>query len=139
MASATVFNRDPAAQARRFAETGFEWLHVVDLDGALAGHPVNAAAVAAIRAAVPLKIQLGGGIRDRERIERWLKLGIDRIVLGTAAVRDPALVRQAAAAHPERIAVAIDVRDGHVAVQGWAETSTIPAVDLARRDRKSVV
>ncbi len=133
MASATVFNRDPAAQARRFAETGFEWLHVVDLDGALAGHPVNAAAVAAIRAAVPLKIQLGGGIRDRERIERWLKLGIDRIVLGTAAVRDPALVRQAAAAHPERIAVAIDVRDGHVAVQGWAETSTIPAVDLARR------
>jgi phosphoribosylformimino-5-aminoimidazole carboxamide ribotide isomerase len=133
MASATVFNRDPAAQARRFAEAGFEWLHVVDLDGAFAGHPVNAAAVAAIRAAVPLKIQLGGGVRDRERIERWLALGIDRIVLGTAAVRDPALVRHAAAAYPERIAVAIDVRDGFVAVQGWAETSTIPAVDLARR------
>jgi phosphoribosylformimino-5-aminoimidazole carboxamide ribotide isomerase len=133
MASATVFNRDPAAQARRFAEAGFTWLHVVDLDGAFAGHPVNAAAVAAIRAAVPLKIQLGGGIRDRERIERWLALGIDRIVLGTAAVRDPALVRHAAAAHQGRIAVAIDVRDGHVAVRGWAETSTIPAVDLARR------
>jgi phosphoribosylformimino-5-aminoimidazole carboxamide ribotide isomerase len=133
MASATVYNRDPAAQARRFAEAGFEWLHVVDLDGALAGHPVNAAAVAAIRAAVPLKIQLGGGIRDRERIERWLALGIERVVLGTAAVRDPDLVRRAAAAHPERIAVAIDVRDGRVAVQGWAETSAIPAVDLARR------
>jgi phosphoribosylformimino-5-aminoimidazole carboxamide ribotide isomerase len=133
MANATVFNRDPAAQARRFAEAGFEWLHVVDLDGALAGYPVNATAVAAIRAAVPLKIQLGGGIRDRERIERWFALGIDRVVLGTAAVRDPALVRAAAAAYPERIAVAIDVRDGHVAIEGWSQTSAIPAVDLARR------
>jgi phosphoribosylformimino-5-aminoimidazole carboxamide ribotide isomerase len=133
MANATVFNRDPAAQARRFAEAGFEWLHVVDLDGALAGYPVNATAVAAIRAAVPLKIQLGGGIRDRERIERWFALGIDRVVLGTAAVRDPALVRAAAAAYPERIAVAIDVRDGHVAIEGWSQTSPIPAVALARR------
>ncbi len=133
MASATVFNHDPAAQACRFAEAGFLWLHVVDLDGAFAGQPVNAAAVAAIRAAVPLKIQLGGGIRDRERIERWLALGIDRVVLGTAALRDPDLVRRAATEHPERIAVAIDVREGRVAVRGWAETSATPAADLARR------
>jgi phosphoribosylformimino-5-aminoimidazole carboxamide ribotide isomerase len=133
MASATVFNHDPAAQARHFAEAGFAWLHVVDLDGAFAGRPVNAEAVAAIRAAVPLRIQLGGGIRDRARIERWLALGIDRVVLGTAALRDPDLVRRAAADYPERIAVAIDVRDGHVAVHGWAETSTVPAVALARR------
>ncbi|HJU20765.1 MAG TPA: 1-(5-phosphoribosyl)-5-[(5-phosphoribosylamino)methylideneamino]imidazole-4-carboxamide isomerase [Stellaceae bacterium] len=133
MASATVFNHDPAAQARRFAEAGFPWLHVVDLDGAFAGHPVNEAAVAAIRAAVPAKIQLGGGVRDRARIERWLALGIDRVVLGTAALRDPDLVRRTAADHPKRIAVAIDARDGYVAVQGWAETSRIAAADLARR------
>jgi phosphoribosylformimino-5-aminoimidazole carboxamide ribotide isomerase len=133
MASATVFNQDPAALACRFSEAGFTWLHVVDLDGALAGQPVNAAAVAAIRAAVSLKIQFGGGIRDRAEIARWLALGIDRVVLGTAAVRDPELVRRAAADHPDRIAVAIDVRDGHAAVRGWAETSAITAVELARR------
>jgi phosphoribosylformimino-5-aminoimidazole carboxamide ribotide isomerase len=133
MASATVFNDDPAAQARHFAELGFEWLHVVDLNGAFAGRSVNDAAVAAIRKAVDLRIQLGGGIRDRAAIDYWLALGIDRVVLGTAAVRDPDLVRRAAADYPGRIAVAIDARDGRVAVEGWAETSEIAATDLARR------
>jgi len=133
MASATVFNTDPAAQARHFAELGFSWLHVVDLDGAFAGHSVNGAAVQAIRQAVDLRIQLGGGIRDRAAIDNWLSLGIERVVLGTAALRDPALVREAAAAYPGRIVVGIDARDGHVAVEGWAETSDIAAVTLARR------
>ncbi|MGE5271720.1 MAG: 1-(5-phosphoribosyl)-5-[(5-phosphoribosylamino)methylideneamino]imidazole-4-carboxamide isomerase [Thiohalocapsa sp.] len=133
MASATVFNDDPAAQAGLFAEIGFQWLHVVDLDGAFAGRSVNGKAVRGIRRAVDLKIQLGGGIRDRAAIDYWLGLGIDRLVLGTAALRDPALVRQAAAAYPGRIVVGIDARDGHVAVEGWAETSTITAVELARR------
>ena len=133
MASATVFNDDPAAQARHFAELGFSWLHVVDLDGAFAGHSVNGEAVQAIRRAVDLKIQLGGGIRDRAAIDYWLGLGIDRVVLGTAALRDPALVREAAAAYPGRIVVGIDARDGHVAVEGWAETSEMTALELARR------
>ncbi len=133
MASAIVFNDDPAAQARQFAEAGFEWLHVVDLNGAFAGHSVNGAAVAAIRDAVGLRIQLGGGIRDRGAIEHWLGLGIDRVVLGTAALRDPKLVRQAAADHRGRIAVGIDARDGRVAVAGWAETTEIGVVELARR------
>jgi phosphoribosylformimino-5-aminoimidazole carboxamide ribotide isomerase len=133
MASATVFNDDPTAQARNFAEAGFEWLHVVDLNGAFAGHSVNGDAVTAIRRAVDLKIQLGGGIRDRAAIEEWLALGIDRVVLGTAALRDPALVRAAARDHPGRIAVAIDARGGRVAVQGWAETSETGVVELARR------
>ncbi len=133
MASATVFNTDPAAQARHFAELGFSWLHVVDLDGAFAGRSVNGAAVQAIRQSVDLKIQLGGGIRDRAAIDNWLSLGIERVVLGTAALRDPALVREAAAAYPGRIVVGIDARDGHVAVEGWAETSDIAAVTLARR------
>jgi len=123
MASATVFNRDPAAQARHFADAGFMWLHVVDLDGAFAGRSVNGAAVAAIRNAVDLPIQLGGGIRDRGAIEHWLALGIDRVVLGTAALRDPGLVRHAAADHPGRIVLGIDARDGRVAVEGWAETT----------------
>jgi phosphoribosylformimino-5-aminoimidazole carboxamide ribotide isomerase len=131
MASATVFNDDPAAQARQFAGLGFEWLHVVDLNGAFIGHSINGAAVAAIRRAVDLKIQLGGGIRDRAAIDSWLGLGIDRVVLGTAAVRDPDLVRGAAADYPGRIVVAIDVRDGRVAIEGWAETSTLAAADLA--------
>jgi phosphoribosylformimino-5-aminoimidazole carboxamide ribotide isomerase len=133
MASATVFNTDPAAQARLFADAGFSWLHVVDLNGAFAGHSVNGAAVAAIRDAVGLRIQLGGGIRDRAAIDQWLGLGIDRVVLGTAALRDPGLVRQAATDHPGRIAVGIDAKDGKVAVAGWAEESDVGAVELARR------
>jgi len=134
MASATVFNDDPAAQARQFAEMGFAWLHVVDLDGAFAGRSVNGAAVRAIRRAVDLKIQLGGGIRDRAAIDYWLaEIGIDRVVLGTIALRDPALVRRAAADYPGRVVVGVDARDGRVAVEGWAETSEIGTVELARR------
>jgi len=133
MASATVFRRDPAAQARHFAEAGFRWLHVVDLNGAIAGRSVNGAAVAAIRKAVDLRIQLGGGIRDRAAIEHWLALGIDRVVLGTAALRDPGLVRDAAAAHSGKIVVGIDARNGHVAVEGWTETTELGVVELARR------
>jgi phosphoribosylformimino-5-aminoimidazole carboxamide ribotide isomerase len=139
MASATVFNTDPVGQARAFAAAGFQWLHVVDLDGALAGRSVNGAAIAAIRRAVDLKIQLGGGVRDRAAIDYWLGLGIERVVLGTAAVRDPGLVSGAAADHPERIAVAIDVRDGQAAVEGWAERSGVGAVELARRFAQSGV
>ena len=133
MATATIFNDDPAAQARQFAAAGFTWLHVVDLNGAFAGHSVNGAAVAAIRDAVGLHIQLGGGIRDRSAIEHWLGLGIDRVVLGTAALRHPELVRQAASDHPGAIAVGIDARGGRVAVSGWAETTATGAVELARR------
>jgi phosphoribosylformimino-5-aminoimidazole carboxamide ribotide isomerase len=133
MTSATVFNNDPAAQARRFAEYGFRWLHIVDLNGAFAGRSVNGAAVAAIRHAVDLKIQFGGGIRDRAAIEHWLGLGIDRIVLGTAAMRNPELVHKAAADFPGRIAVAIDARRGRVAVEGWAETSDLGIAEMARR------
>jgi phosphoribosylformimino-5-aminoimidazole carboxamide ribotide isomerase len=133
MATATVFNDDPADQARRFAAAGFGWLHVVDLNGAFAGRTVNGEAVAAIRRAVDLKIQLGGGIREREAIDHWLSLGIDRVVLGTAALRDPYLVRRAAADYPGRLGVAVDARSGKVAVQGWAEIADIGAVDLARR------
>jgi phosphoribosylformimino-5-aminoimidazole carboxamide ribotide isomerase len=133
MASATVFSNDPAGQARQFAAFGFAWLHVVDLDGAFAGRSVNGAAVRAIRAAVASRIQLGGGIRDRAAIDFWLDLGIDRVILGTAALREPELVRRAAADHPGRILVGIDARDGRAAIEGWAQSSTIPAVDLARR------
>lgn len=139
MASATVFNTDPAAQARAFAAAGFEWLHVVDLDGAFAGRSVNGDAVAAIRGAVGLKIQLGGGVRERPAIDYWLGLGIERVVLGTAAVRDPDLVRRAAADYPGRIAVAIDVKGGRAAVAGWAETSGLGAIELARRFAESGV
>ncbi|HUC10642.1 MAG TPA: 1-(5-phosphoribosyl)-5-[(5-phosphoribosylamino)methylideneamino]imidazole-4-carboxamide isomerase [Stellaceae bacterium] len=133
MASATIFNDDPASQARAFAAAGFGWLHVVDLNGAIAGRSVNGAAVAAIREAVDLNIQLGGGIRDRAAIEHWLGIGIDRVVLGTAALRDPDLVRHAAAAHPDRIVVAIDARDGRVAIEGWVETADIGVLELAHR------
>jgi phosphoribosylformimino-5-aminoimidazole carboxamide ribotide isomerase len=133
MASATVFNDDPVAQARAFSDIGFRWLHVVDLDGAFTGKSVNGGAVRAIRRAVDLKIQLGGGIRNRVAIDSWLSLGIDRVVLGTAALRDPELVRRAAADHPGRIVVGIDARDGRVAVEGWAETSETEATALARR------
>ena len=132
MASATVFNRDPAAQARHFADAGFTWLHVVDLDGAFAGRSINGAAVAAIRNAVDLPIQLGGGVRNRAAIEHWLALGVDRVVLGTAALRDPRLVQHAAADHPGRIVVGIDARDGRVAVEGWAETTELGVIELAR-------
>jgi phosphoribosylformimino-5-aminoimidazole carboxamide ribotide isomerase len=133
MASATVFSADPADQARQFAEAGFSWLHVVDLNGAFAGRSVNDEAVKAIRAVVDLRIQLGGGIRDRNAIDKWLALGIDRVVLGTAALRDPDLVRHAAADHPGAIAVGIDARNGHAAIEGWAETTEVGVVDLARR------
>lgn len=133
MAAATVFNADPAAQARTFEQTGFRYLHVVDLNGAFAGRPVNAVAVAAILRAVTIPVQLGGGIRDRATIDMWLAQGVERVILGTAAVRDPDLVRAACQAHPGRIAVGIDARDGRVAVEGWARTSEITAVELARR------
>ncbi|MDF2095708.1 1-(5-phosphoribosyl)-5-[(5-phosphoribosylamino)methylideneamino]imidazole-4-carboxamide isomerase [Aquibaculum arenosum] len=133
MAQATVFNPDPADQARRFAAAGFEWLHLVDLNGAFAGKPVNAAAVEAILEAVAMPVQLGGGIRDLATIERWLELGVRRVILGTVALKDPDLVQAACRAFPERIAVGIDARGGKVAVEGWAETSEIQAVDLARR------
>ena len=133
MARATVFNGDPAAQARRFAEAGFEWLHVVDLNGAFAGRSVNGAAVEAILAATEVPIQLGGGIRDMEAIEGWLTREIARVVLGTAAVRDPDLVRRAARTWPERIAVGIDARAGKVAVEGWGEATEMDVIDLARR------
>jgi phosphoribosylformimino-5-aminoimidazole carboxamide ribotide isomerase len=133
MASATVFSADPAAQARQFAEAGFSWLHVVDLNGAFAGRSVNGEAVKAIRASVDLRMQLGGGIRDRRAIDEWLALGIDRVVLGTAALRDPDLVRCAAADHPGAIAVGIDARNGRAAIEGWAETTRVGVIDLARR------
>jgi phosphoribosylformimino-5-aminoimidazole carboxamide ribotide isomerase len=133
MARATVFSRDPAAQARAFAEQGFEYLHVVDLDGAFAGKPMNADAVERILGAVKIPVQLGGGIRDRAMIDAWLGKGIARVIIGTAAVRDPALVKTAARAHPGRVAVGLDARDGRVAVEGWAETSELTVLDIARR------
>jgi phosphoribosylformimino-5-aminoimidazole carboxamide ribotide isomerase len=133
MAEATVFNTDPAAQARAFEEAGFEWLHVVDLNGAFAGKPVNAPAVEAIFDAVHVSIQVGGGIRDLDTVIAWLGKGIDRVILGTAAVRNPNLVREAACDFPGCIAVGIDARDGKVAIEGWAETSEMTAIDLARR------
>jgi phosphoribosylformimino-5-aminoimidazole carboxamide ribotide isomerase len=133
MARATTFNRDPAAQAKAFAQQGFEYLHVVDLDGAFAGKPTNAAAVERILAAVDIPVQLGGGIRDRATIEAWLSKGVSRVIIGTAAVRDPSLVKDAALAYPGRVAVGLDARDGKVAVEGWAETSELSALDVARR------
>jgi phosphoribosylformimino-5-aminoimidazole carboxamide ribotide isomerase len=133
MDQATVFNPDPAAQAKTFEDQGFEWLHVVDLNGAFEGKPVNGAAVEAIFAATHLPIQLGGGIRDLDTIAMWLDKGIDRVILGTAAVRNPDLVREAAHDFPGCIAVGIDARDGKVAIEGWAESSEMTALDLARR------
>jgi phosphoribosylformimino-5-aminoimidazole carboxamide ribotide isomerase len=133
MARATVFNRDPAAQAQAFAAQGFEYLHIVDLDGAFAGKPVNATAVERILATVPLPLQLGGGIRDTATVEAWLDRGVARVILGTAAVRDPPFVKQAARDYPGQIAVGLDARDGKVAVEGWAETSQLTALDIARR------
>lgn len=133
MDAATVFGDDPAAQARAFEAAGCRWLHLVDLNGAFAGRPVNATAVEAILAAVSVPVQLGGGIRDRATIEAWLDKGVKRVILGTAAVRDPALVRDAARAHPGRIAVGIDARGGRVAVAGWAEVTNMAASALALR------
>ena len=133
MAQATVFNDDPAAQAEAFARQGFAWLHVVDLDGAFAGRPMNAAAVEAILRRVTIPVQLGGGIRDLRTVEGWLAKGMARVIIGTAAVRDPDFVREAARLHPGRIAVGIDAKDGRVAVEGWAETSSMTAEDLGRR------
>jgi phosphoribosylformimino-5-aminoimidazole carboxamide ribotide isomerase len=131
MSRATVFNDDPAAQARRFVAAGCRQLHVVDLDGAFAGKPMNAAAVAAIIAVAGVPVQLGGGIRDRATIDGWLAKGVARVILGTAALTDPDLVREACRAHPGRIVVGIDARGGRVAVEGWAKASARDALDLA--------
>jgi phosphoribosylformimino-5-aminoimidazole carboxamide ribotide isomerase len=134
MEKATIYNADPAEQARAFLDMGFSWLHVVDLDGAFVGATRNGAAVEAILRAVDarMQVQLGGGIRDRTRIDAWLDKGVSRVILGTAALRDPDLVRQAAREHPRRVAVGIDARGGKVAVEGWSETSDVDATDLAR-------
>lgn len=133
MARATVFNLDPAAQAQSFAAQGFQYLHVVDLDGAFAGKPMNAQAVEAMLKVVKMPVQLGGGIRDLKTIEAWLSKGIARVIIGTAAVRDPALVKEAAKAFPGRVAVGLDARDGKVAVEGWAESSQVTALHIAQR------
>jgi phosphoribosylformimino-5-aminoimidazole carboxamide ribotide isomerase len=134
MDQATIYADDPAAQARSFIEAGFAWVHMVDLDGAFAGKPANAAAVRAIIAAVPsAKLQLGGGIRSMETAEAWLEAGVSRIILGSAAVKDPDFARGACRAFPGRVALGIDARDGMVATEGWAETSDVSATDLARR------
>jgi phosphoribosylformimino-5-aminoimidazole carboxamide ribotide isomerase len=133
MAAATVFGDDPAAQARAFKAQGFDHLHIVDLNGAFEGRPVNEAAVAAILAASDASAQLGGGIRDLATIERWLDAGLARVILGTIALRAPEVVIEACRRHPGRIAVGIDARDGRVAVEGWAQTSNMTALDLARK------
>ncbi|MFM7304851.1 MAG: 1-(5-phosphoribosyl)-5-[(5-phosphoribosylamino)methylideneamino]imidazole-4-carboxamide isomerase [Alphaproteobacteria bacterium] len=134
MDQATIYADDPAAQARRFIEAGFSWVHMVDLDGAFAGKPANAAAVRAIIAAVPwAKLQLGGGIRTMETAEAWLEAGVSRIILGSAAVKDPDFARAACRAFPGHVALGIDARGGMVATEGWAETSDVSATDLARR------
>ena len=133
MDQATVFNDDPADQARRFAGEGFSWLHVVDLDGAIEGRSVNRAAVHAILQTAAIPVQLGGGVRSLEDVASWIEAGVSRVILGTAAVRDPELVRTAAAEFPEQVAVAIDVRHGKVAVAGWVQTSELDPTDLARR------
>ena len=132
MAQATVYG-DPATQARGFDEAGFPWLHVVDLDGAFAGRPANAEAVRAILSATTRSVQLGGGIRDMATVEAWLSRGVQRVILGSAALKDPEFARAACRAHPGRVAVGIDARKGLVAVEGWAQVSTMPAEDLARR------
>ena len=133
MARATVFHRDPAAQAHAFETQGFEYLHVVDLDGAFAGRPVNARAIERILETVAIPLQLGGGIRDLATIEGWLEKGVNRVIIGTAAVREPELVKAAAKKFPGRVAVGLDARDGKVAVQGWAETSELSALEIAQR------
>ncbi len=132
-ATATVFNDSPAAQAKAWANAGFHWIHVVDLNGAASGRAVNAAAVEAILGAVSVPVQLGGGIRTLADVERWIEAGVSRVILGTVAVRDPDMVREAARAWPEQIAVSVDVRKGKVAVQGWLEDSDLDALTVARR------
>lgn len=133
MAQATVFNADPAAQASAFARQGAKWLHIVDLDGAFAGLPVNTDAVESICAAVKMKIELGGGIRSLSTIEKWLNCGVSRVILGTIALKNPAFVKDACRLFPDKIAVGIDAKDGFVAVEGWAETSSVSDVELAKR------
>ena len=133
MARATIFHRDPAAQAQAFEAEGFEYLHIVDLDGAFAGRPVNAAAVERILERVAIPVQLGGGIRDLKTIEGWLHKGVRRVIIGTAAVRNPDLVRNAARQFPGKVAVGLDARDGKVAVEGWAASCELAALDIARR------
>lgn len=133
MDQATVFNDDPGAQAKQFADAGCEWIHVVDLNGAFAGAPVNGAAVDAILAAVDVPVQLGGGIRSLDTAEDWLTRGVRRIVLGTVAVKDPDVVIEACRRWPGRVAVGIDARGGYVAVEGWAEQSTLSVSDMAQR------
>ena len=133
MDTATVFNEDPSDQARAFENAGCRWLHVVDLDGALAGRPVNGVVVDSILDMIDIPVQLGGGIRTLATAANWLDRGVRRVILGTAALRDPDLVRSACEAYPGRIAVAIDARGGRVAVQGWSEQSDVPVLDLARR------
>ena len=133
MARATVFHSDPAAQARAFEQQGFEYLHIVDLDGAFAGKPVNASAVDRILESISVPVQVGGGIRDTATVEAWLEKGVARVIIGTAAVRDPPFVKQAARDYPGQIAVGLDARDGMVAVEGWAQTSELSALEIARR------
>ncbi|WP_343520536.1 1-(5-phosphoribosyl)-5-[(5-phosphoribosylamino)methylideneamino]imidazole-4-carboxamide isomerase [Sphingomonas sp.] len=133
MTRATVYGENPAAQAEAFAKAGATHLHVVDLDGAFAGESINGGAVAAIVARFPGKVQLGGGIRNRASVERWLDIGVERVVIGTAALEDPDFVREAAAAHPGRIVVAVDARDGFVATKGWADVSTVSVAELGHR------
>jgi len=133
MDKATVFNVDPVAQAVEFEKTGFEYLHVVDLDGAFAGKPMNAQAVEGMLARLTIPVQLGGGIRDLRTIEAWLSKGIARVIIGTAAVRDPSLVREAARLYPGRVAVGVDAREGLVAIEGWARVSTMTAVEIGKR------
>jgi len=133
LGQATVFNNDPAAQARTWAERGFHWLHVVDLNGAVEGRAANAGAVEAILHAVSVPVQLGGGIRSLADIERWIEAGVSRVILGTVAVKEPEVVREAARLWPEQVAVSVDVRKGKVAVQGWTEESDLDAITVARR------
>jgi len=133
MARATVFHKDPAAQAHDFERQGFTYLHIVDLDGAFAGKPVNADAVDRILETIGIPVQLGGGVRDMATVEAWLGKGVDRVIIGTAAVRDPGFVKEAAKKFHGRVAVGLDARDGKVAVQGWAETSELSVLDIARR------
>jgi phosphoribosylformimino-5-aminoimidazole carboxamide ribotide isomerase len=133
MEEATIFNADPAAQAQSFVEQGFHWLHCVDLNGAFAGKSVNAEAIRAIRAAISLPIQLGGGIRDRAGVEAWLEAGITRVILGTAALTNPVFVKEVARAHPGRIVVGADAKNGKVATDGWAEVSDLTPVELGKR------
>jgi phosphoribosylformimino-5-aminoimidazole carboxamide ribotide isomerase len=133
MEQAVIFNADPAAQAKQFQEMGFEWLHLVDLNGAFEGKPINADAVESVLKATKMPVQLGGGIRNMETIELWLSKGVSRVILGTAALQKPLLVHEACKKFPGKIAIAIDAREGYVAVQGWAENTRVKALDLALR------